>query len=281
MFPLHGPAPTNLPPGPAPRQRRQQHPSAAVGPRKQPPGPAWPGGGGGGGTAAAAAAPTAAQALVRGAGAVGLLYGGLYLVLAAFRAVKKRLLRRALQEIVPALQKAGVTFWVDFGSLMSLARNNDVYEHDNDVDLVVLDPDFEELLQKLRSPGVLPKGFTADWIGKSRDLGDGLKQRWIRIYLPGKVMWADLFGGFDFGSKIRINKNAHCDVPKDLVLPLGSIPMFDSTAPAPRDVEGVLQHRYGPDWRTPKYASKGSDAIEHNKRYLRVLRGLGRIGLRI
>ncbi len=26
-----------------------------------------------------------------------------------------------------------------------------------------------------------------DWIGKNRDIGDGLRQRWIRVYLPGKV----------------------------------------------------------------------------------------------
>lgn len=46
---------------------------------------------------------------------------------------------------------------MDFGSLMSLAYKNDVYEHDNDVDLVVLEPDFPALLEKLRMPGVLPK----------------------------------------------------------------------------------------------------------------------------
>ncbi|KXZ42026.1 hypothetical protein GPECTOR_220g474 [Gonium pectorale] len=281
MFPVHAPPPSSLP-------------STAA------QGPSWPLGWGlrsrrgqrhgearrdvaGGGLPAgpAAAAPSAAQAFVRGAGTVGLVYGGLWLLLAAYRAVKKRLLRRALREVVPALQRAGVTFWVDFGSLMSLARENDVYEHDNDVDLVVLEPDFPALLERLRQPGVLPKGFTVDWIGKSRDLGDGLVQRWIRVYLPGKIMWADLFGGYDFGDKIRINKNAHCDVPKELVLPLGSIRMLDAEAPAPRDVEGVLRHRYGSDWRTPKYASKGGDAIEHNKRYLRVLRALGRVGLKI
>ncbi|GIL58118.1 hypothetical protein Vafri_12972, partial [Volvox africanus] len=98
----------------------------------------------------------------------------------------------------PLTHQVGVTFWVDFGSLMSLVRTNDVYEHHNDVDLVVWEPDFPALLEKLRTPGILPKGFTAAWVGKSRELGDGLTQRWLRIYLPGKVMWADLFGGFDF-----------------------------------------------------------------------------------
>mgnify|MGYP001806754811 CR=1 FL=1 len=54
--------------------------------------------------------------------------------------------------------QAGVTFWLDFGTLMSLARANDVYESDNDVDLVVLNPDFGRLKEQLSRPGVLPKG---------------------------------------------------------------------------------------------------------------------------
>lgn len=70
---------------------------------------------------------------------------------------------------------------------------------------------------------------------------------------------------------------------RHLVLPLGTIPLLDcaAPAPAPRDVVGVLEHRYGPDWRQVKYASKGRDAIEHNKPYLRALRALGRLGLRV
>ncbi|KAG2502178.1 hypothetical protein HYH03_000665 [Edaphochlamys debaryana] len=254
MFPVHAP-PSTLPPrgalrplGPNRGRRQTAAPRASL---------------------AAAAATTA----VRAAGVLGLTYAGLE--------VKKRLLRKALREIVPALQRAGLTFWVDFGSLMSLARNGDVYEHDNDVDLVLMQPDFPALIARLSQPGVLPKGFTVDWIGKSRDLGDGLSQRWIRVYLPGKVMWADLYGAYDFGDTLRINKNSHCDLPKRLVLPLGSIAMLGSSAPAPRDVEGVLVHRYGPDWRTPKYASKESDKIEHDKPYLRLLRALGRVGLKI
>ncbi|PNH06298.1 hypothetical protein TSOC_007360 [Tetrabaena socialis] len=225
---------------------------------------------------------TPAEAVARGAGAVGLAYGGLWLALAAYRALKRRLLRRALLEVVPALQRAGLTFWVDFGSLRSLAAVNDIYEHDNDVDLVLWQPDWEAVQARLSQPGALPKGFTVEWAGKGRDLGGGLVQRWLRIYLPGKVMWADLYGAYDTpGDTIRISKNTQCDVPRSLVFPLGSLPMLDSTAPAPADVEGLLRHRYGPEWRTPRYACKGRDQTEHRKPYLRCLRALGRLGLRI
>ena len=61
--------------------------------------------------AAATATGTAVAALVRGAGAVGLVYGGLWLLLAGYRAVKVLLLRRALREIVPALQQVILRWW--------------------------------------------------------------------------------------------------------------------------------------------------------------------------
>ena len=31
-----------------------------------------------------------------------------------------------------------------------------------------------------------------EYAGKSRDLGDGLQQRWLRVYAPGKLIWTDL-----------------------------------------------------------------------------------------
>lgn len=60
------------------------------------------------------------------------------------------------------------------------------------------------------------QGYKVTWCGKSRDLGDGLEQRWLRVYAPNScgLVWADLFGGYDFGDTVRINKNSHCDVPK-------------------------------------------------------------------
>lgn len=31
------------------------------------------------------------------------------------------------------------------------------------------------------------QGYVVEWVGKERPLGDGLKQRWLRVYLPSKV----------------------------------------------------------------------------------------------
>jgi hypothetical protein len=34
--------------------------------------------------------------------------------------------------------------------------------------------------------------YAVMWVGKSRDLGDGLVQRWLRVYAPGRLIWLDM-----------------------------------------------------------------------------------------
>lgn len=38
----------------------------------------------------------------------------------------------------------------------------------------------------------VPQGYKVEWCGKSRPLGDGLKQLWLRVYAPGGLQWTDL-----------------------------------------------------------------------------------------
>lgn len=56
------------------------------------------------------ALPGPAQAVARGAGVVGVAYASLWLLLLGYRTVKKQLLRKALREIVPALEKVGLGY---------------------------------------------------------------------------------------------------------------------------------------------------------------------------
>ncbi len=56
------------------------------------------------------ALPGPAQAVARGAGVVGVAYASLWLLLLGYRTVKKQLLRKALREIVPALEKVRMSY---------------------------------------------------------------------------------------------------------------------------------------------------------------------------
>jgi phosphorylcholine metabolism protein LicD len=48
------------------------------------------------------------------------------------------------------LDRLGVEYWADFGTLLGMYREKDIIKHDNDVDVVVLDPDWDTLLAALK-----------------------------------------------------------------------------------------------------------------------------------
>lgn len=66
-----------------------------------------------------------------------------------------------LLDLVPVLEEAGCVYWLDFGTLLGVYRDDDIILHDNDCDIGILDPDWdaiEALLNKrLRSKGYWTK----------------------------------------------------------------------------------------------------------------------------
>lgn len=86
------------------------------------------------------------------------------------------------------------------------------------------------------------------------------------------------------GRWLMLSKSASTNIPRRLVLPLKRLPLFGDPrrqVPMPADVPGVLRFRYGPDYMKPAYVHKGRDAAEGRKKYARLMRLLGRLGLRI
>lgn len=72
-----------------------------------------------------------------------------------------------------------------------------------------------------------------------------------------------------------------CDIPHDLVFPLGALKFRGVPVSAPGDIHGTLSYRYGPDYMIPKYMDKGRDHVEQGKFYARLLGLLGKAGLRV
>lgn len=54
-----------------------------------------------------------------------------------YQQVRRRLLRRLLQEVCPLLDAAGIPYWADFGTLLGMYREKDLILYDNDADIVV------------------------------------------------------------------------------------------------------------------------------------------------
>lgn len=225
--------------------------------------------------------PVAATAAAAATLSAATLYAAAKLGVEAYKNLRRRALRRLLLDVCPALDSLSASYFVDFGTLLGLHRERDVILHDNDADVVLLEPDFDALIPKLKR--LLPQHRVAVVVPS-----EDASVRWLRVVagpLGAPLGIMDLYGGFasPCGQSIAVPQGHGdlCDVPASLVLPLGRLRWRGASLACPADVEGVLAHRYGTTWRTPRYMDKGRDEVEQGKPYVKVLSALGRVGLRI
>lgn len=193
-----------------------------------------------------------------------------------YQHLRRRNLRHLVKIVSPVLDDMGIQYWADFGTLLGMYREKDIILHDNDADIVLLDPDWDALLPKLRS--ALP-GCRVFTVVPSEDASI----RWIRVLSGVGVM--DLYGGYYTPGAPTVSiPQGHgdlCDVPAGLVFPLGRMTFQGTSVSVPGDVTGVLTHRYGETFMVPRYMDKGRDSVEQGKAYARLLGLLGKAGLRV
>jgi hypothetical protein len=65
------------------------------------------------------------------------------------------------------------------------------------------------------------------------------------------------------------------------VLPTSVLEWEGAKVSVPHNVPAALEQRYGADWRVPRYGDKGADLVEQNKLYMRLFRGLAKLGIRL
>lgn len=64
--------------------------------------------------------------------------------------MRKRLLRKLLLGVCPILTELGAQYWADFGTLLGMHREHDIIVYDNDADVVVLNPNWDQLFSELK-----------------------------------------------------------------------------------------------------------------------------------
>eukprot|EP00877_Chromochloris_zofingiensis_P004134 jgi/Chrzof1/13721/Cz08g09150.t1 len=221
--------------------------------------------------------PLKSPAALVAMGAVSV-YCGLKGIIQGYQQLRRRSLRHLLCTVAPVLDDLGVPYWADFGTLLGMYREKDIILHDNDVDIVVFNPDWDMLLAKLKKR--LPQ-FKVYFCVPSEDRSI----RWIRIMCGPGTGIMDLYGGYDSpaGDHVSIAQGHGdlCDVSKQLVLPLSTMKFMGTSVSVPADVPGVLTYRYGETFMIPRYMDKGRDSVEQGKVYARVLTILGKAGLRV
>eukprot|EP00878_Enallax_costatus_P006135 GHUV01006431.1.p1 GENE.GHUV01006431.1~~GHUV01006431.1.p1 ORF type:complete len:264 (+),score=60.79 GHUV01006431.1:746-1537(+) len=191
----------------------------------------------------------------------------------------------------------------------TLCLQKDIILYDNDADFVVLNPDWDTLLETLRDR-LKPKGFRVFYVVPSEDRSI----KWIRVVSGVGIM--DLYGGFtDLTPNSSSNASTPaaaadhpteqqkalaaaaaasvpmvsipqghgdlCDVPASYIFPLGVMKFRGVPVSVPGDVCGVLRYRYGDTFLIPRYMDKGRDCVEQGKLYARLLGALGKAGLRV
>mmetsp|Transcript_29399 Transcript_29399/g.52561 ORF Transcript_29399/g.52561 Transcript_29399/m.52561 type:complete len:317 (-) Transcript_29399:450-1400(-) len=184
------------------------------------------------------------------------LYWATQTVVKSFHYLRRRQLREMMLQTLPVLEEMGVQHWVDFGSLLGLIRNGDLILHDNDVDVVVLNPDWPSLQEKLTAR--LGKKYKVGAVRPSEDPS----VMWLRVYCPLGMM--DIYGAHDRGSgnvEIEIGRERLLDLPKSMVLPTRDITFKGVKVPVPGSTTQVLKTRYGETWMIPRYATvfRGSE----------------------
>jgi len=146
------------------------------------------------------------------------LYGATQCVIKSFHYLRRRQLREMMLMTLPVLEELGVQHWVDFGSLLGLVRSGDLILHDNDVDVVVLDPDWPQLQEQLSAR--LGHKYRVGVVRPSEDPS----VMWLRVYCPLGMM--DIYGAHDRGTgdvEIEIGRQRLLDLPKAMVLPTRQI----------------------------------------------------------
>lgn len=192
-----------------------------------------------------------------------------------FQLARRRALRHLLMDTAAALTLLNIEHWLDFGSLLGVHRNGDLILHDNDCDFAIFQPDWKSLQQRLSH--ALP-GYSVVLVSPS----DDPSVTFGRVYCALGI--ADLFGAHPIDENRLLVDCGHGDctaILTSLVFPLKTIHWRGVNLSVPGNVDGTLEHRYGQDWKTPRYMDKGSDIVEHNKTYAKIFRALATVGIKI
>ena len=165
--------------------------------------------------------------------------------------------KEALKAIANILYEKQIPFWIDFGTLLGSYRYGGVIPWDNDLDIAILENDFQNVMQALNS--LDPKKYVAqDWSSRVRP------NTYIRVYVKESRNHIDIYhmkidvenqmlttiishedshfmaNDWKIKEKMQIS---HC--PFEVIFPLKKA-LFDGFEfPVPNDTVTCLKQKYG------------------------------------
>jgi SAM-dependent methyltransferase len=161
----------------------------------------------------------------------------------------RRELVQAARRLTDALvDRLGVSAYLSYGCLLGAARTGHMIGHDSDIDLAFLsrhDHPFDIIREsRAAERGVRELGWKVVRLSAAN----------FKVWVPlpnGKRAGVDVFGSFYVGDMFHLTGNLRGPLPRDALLPFGTIELEGVPFPAPADVERFLTFTYGPGWRIP------------------------------
>jgi hypothetical protein len=187
------------------------------------------------------------------------------------QAVSQETNRANLRYTANLLNSAGIEWFIFFGTLLGLTRDNDVIKGDDDIDIYVDSRSRTRLIELLNQQGLAPNlackpNHTQHFLQIAR-IVDGEAGLIDFYFFDRQSKPGVLIDRWNFLQKYdQLHKALH--VPSDMVFPLSEAPFLGVTLKTPRRPRDIVQWLYGKEWETPLDKSFGYEISVSNYRPL-------------
>jgi phosphorylcholine metabolism protein LicD len=167
--------------------------------------------------------------------------------------ILRNILRNMAKDIIPILNKYNIDYWVDFGTLLGIIRENDIILRDNDVDICLVDtPELHETM-KLAKDEFIKLGYSFK------------RMNWSAYRVYKYILFADLFADLYLNKKDDTNKQyiGAEGEKSNISYSLIGTPKYikwdkvNIDVKVPENIEETLIYRFGKDYMTPRIGYKG------------------------
>lgn len=161
---------------------------------------------------------------------------------------RAELVEAAHRVLVALTQECGLDAYLVYGCLLGAVRTGRMIGHDTDVDLAWLSR-HDHPFDVIRESKAAERTIAALGWRVMRMSAANFK---VLVPLPsGKSAGVDVFGSFHLNDTFHLTGNLIGELPREAMLPFGTVNLEGVDFPAPADLDAFLSFTYGPSWRVP------------------------------